>query len=359
MLPKTCVGLIRTPAAFRKTWGCLLPFPSSLRGLPAAATASASSSPPDRSPPGWVLQYRAGATFDVPFSLWNAMSHSSNPHHIWEASLQTFRSGCQGSRVCFWKAPVWSFLFLKCFFWSKCKGTFLVVVSCWVGLRFYCFVGFEVFFLLETVNSSWAPWICFPKFSLDAHCILHIFQTSKLSFWAYVWDPSRKRCAYSQQNPTLCPLQTQGVKPDQQNTQRPKSAVIYPIWLLELIVSNPCARLRTDGYFLSKEPPWRMGPVLDLLQTPQTCTFPRSDTNATTVSSTVWGGFQQNSGCRDVVCFNPALRTDPANAASAPHPARSPEPRSRHGRGRDLTLKRLAVGLVFPTLTFPPPSLES
>lgn len=30
-----------------------------------------------------------------------------------------------------------------------------------------------------------------------------------------------------------------------------------------------------------------------------------------------------------------------------------------HGSTRDLTLKRLALSLLFPTLTFPPPSLES
>lgn len=157
-------------------------------------------------------------------------------------------------------------------FWSKCKVTLLVVVSGWVGLRFYCFMGVEVF-LLETVNSSQAPWIYFPKFSLDAHCIARIFQTSKSSFRAYAWDHSRKSCAYSQQKPTPCPLPSQGVNPNQQNMQRLKSAMIYSVWLVEMVLSHSCARLRSDGYFLPQEPPWRMGAVLELLQNPPNLHF--------------------------------------------------------------------------------------
>lgn len=128
-----------------------------------------------------------------------------------------------------------------------------MVVSGWVGVRFYCFVGFEVF-LLETVNSSRAPWICFPKLSLDAHCTVHIIQTSKLSFRAYVWDHSRTSCTYSQQRATLRPRQSQGVNPNQHNMQRPKYAVIYPIWLTEMILPNTCVHLRSDRYFVPEEP---------------------------------------------------------------------------------------------------------
>lgn len=117
-------------------------------------------------------------------------------------------------------------------------------------MRFYCFVGFSsFFFLLGTVNSSQVLWICFPKLSPDAYCVVHVFQTFPLPFPPYVWAHSREN------KPTPCPLQSQGVNPNQCNVQRLKSGVIYSIQLMEMILSSSCACLRSGRNFLPEEPP--------------------------------------------------------------------------------------------------------
>lgn len=77
-------GLIQTqlPSEGQRLPPSLPTFSSSTFGRLCLAQVS-------RQEPSWVrTSMSLSHTFDVPFSLWNAMSHSSNPHHIWEASLQ-------------------------------------------------------------------------------------------------------------------------------------------------------------------------------------------------------------------------------------------------------------------------------
>lgn len=125
---------------------------------------------------------------------------------------------------------------------------------------------FKFFFLLGTVNSSQVLWICFPKLSPDAYCVVHVFQTFPLPFPPYVWAHSREN------KPTPCPLQSQGVNPNQCNVQRLKSGVIYSIQLMEMILSSSCACLRSGRNFLLEEPPPRTG--AELSPNPPSLHFP-------------------------------------------------------------------------------------
>lgn len=194
------------------------------------------------------------------------------------------------------------------------------------GLRFYCFVGLQVF-LLGTVNSSQALWICFPKLSPDAHCKVQ-FCISNLSVaFPTICVGSFQR----EQKHTPCPLQSQGVNPNQWNVQRLKSDGIYSIQSMETILSNSCARLRSGRDLLPKEPPWRMGAALSCPKIPHPCPFPLLGTKAAAGSNTVQSSFQWHPGCQAGVFLDPAFLTGPTDTADFPHPSWSPGPRAEQG----------------------------